>query len=507
MANLREKTYDDSWRWVLLESGSNQEFIFRSPRRRYNVGASGLLLDIPRWVAESHADLDVQSVIATSSKVMLLARTLEAGRQVVHDATESVLRRAPGLDFWGVVEQVVPTHDGVPIPLMSRVAGVHQLHARVRYERPTPHLRAPLLPFSAVCSLTGLAASRLERIADSGKAVPVSEQAHHALQRARDRHRELSATWPGHAFTDLKDDIDSDGWTALIHADGNKVGKLITQIADHGDVEMYHSVSEALENATRTALADAMTMTAGEIPARPWVLPLIVGGDDITVIVDAAYALPFAANYLTAFERRTAADPVLKQLAEATLGHGHLTASAGVVASKAATPFSLVYELVEAVTNVAKAAQDSAPGRSPISFHKAIDAVPASPEIDETAEVPGQSGHVRVRRRAGAFVAPAGAGQEDGPWETAHSVRTLLDAVAVVAGDEPPLSGSRLNDLRMSIGRGVLSSGTLNRMRADGTAAQSFIDAHLVVDDGVTKFTRFLDLYDAPTLTGEGTVS
>lgn len=492
------QAYDDSWHWVLLESGSNQEFIFRSPRRRYSVGASGLLLDIPTWVSEASVGADVVTVISTSSKVLLLARTPEDGRQVVLKATESVLENAPGPDFWGVVEQEIPTEDGVPLPLMNRVADMHKLHAQQRFERATPHLRATLQPFSAVCSLTGVAASRMESTADGGPAVPVSEQAHRALKRAEKRHKTLTADWPLHTF-DTKDEIDSDGWVAIVHADGNRVGQLITKIAS---VDVYQAVSQGLEDATRAALTDAMTATAGHQPKKPWILPLIVGGDDITVIVDAPYALAFAANYLAAFERHTAADPALSVLAQQALEYGHLTASAGVVACKGSTPFSLVYELVEEVTGVAKAAQDSAPGRSPLAFYKAIDAVPESLETQETASVPDQG---VVRRRAGAYVAPSGVGQGDQAWETAHSIRTLLDAVAEVSGDEPPLSGSRLHDLRMALGRGELLRALLNRARADGAAASAFLDAHLVVKDGnELAFTRFLDLYDAPTLTGEG---
>lgn len=510
MANLDDQPYDDSWHWVLLESGSNQEFIFRSPRRRYSVGASGLLLDVPGWVdAACAGSEDVRRVLTTSSKALLLARTPEAGREVVREATRRAMSEAPGLDFWGVVEQEVPrADDGEPRVLMQRVAGLHQLHAQVRYERPTPHLRARLLPFSATCALTGVAASRIEHTADGRGKVPVSEQAYAALERAKTSHADLSQAWPGHALTDLKDEIDTEGYVAIIHADGNKVGQLITGLANHGDVGLYRRVSQALVAATAEALTNAITATAGDQPKRPWILPLIVGGDDITVIVDAQFALAFAANYLTEFEKATANDPDLAGLAGKVMGRRHLTASAGLVACKASTPFSLVYDLVEAATRAAKAAQDDAPARSLLAFIKTTDSVPEASAGGQTTLMPGPDGsRMLVGRRIGAMVAPSGAGVPDTVWAAAHSAQTFVDAVRTLGGKDSPLSGSRVQALRQELARGELTRSTLHRVQADGVAARAFLDAHLLVrdsdDQAAPGFTRVLDLYEALTLLGK----
>lgn len=507
MANLDDQPYDDSWHWVLLESGSNQEFIFRSPRRRYSVGASGLLLDVPGWVdAACAGSEDVRRVITTSSKALLLARTADAGREVVREATQLAMRQAPGLDFWGVVEQEVPREDdGEPRALMRRVAGLHQLHAQVRYERPTPHLRAPLLPFSATCALTGVAASRIEHTADGRGKVPVSEQAHAAIERATTSHADLSEAWPGHALTNLKDEIDTEGYVAIIHADGNKVGHLITGLANDGDVGLYRRVSQSLVAATADALTNAITATAGDQPKQPWILPLIVGGDDITVIVDAQFALALAANYLTEFEKSTANDPDLAGLAHKVLGRTHLTASAGLVACKASTPFSVVYELVENATRIAKAAQDKAPARSLLAFIKTTDSVPEATAGGQTTLMPGPDGsRILVGRRIGAMVAPSGAGVPDTVWAAAHSAQTFVDAVRTLGELESPLTGGRVQALRQELADGELTIGTLRRIRADGKATQEFLDANLWVADSddpeAPGFTRLLDLYEASTL-------
>lgn len=64
----------------------------------------------------------------------------------------------------------------------------------------------------------------------------------------------------------------------------------------------------------------------GTIP----VVPVILGGDDATVITDATYALPFTEKFLTAFEEETGKDALLKYLGpKSRQGTGGCTESTG----------------------------------------------------------------------------------------------------------------------------------------------------------------------------------
>lgn len=75
-------------------------------------------------------------------------------------------------------------------------------------------------------------------------------------------------------------------------------------------------------------------------------MPIVLAGDDITVLAPDRCALAFAANFLRVFEKTAAANPVLGPL--------HLTVAAGVALVKRSYPFSNAYNLAEALCANAK---------------------------------------------------------------------------------------------------------------------------------------------------------
>ncbi|MCC5872271.1 MAG: hypothetical protein JJU22_07755 [Gammaproteobacteria bacterium] len=152
---------------------------------------------------------------------------------------------------------------------------------------------------------------------------------------------------------------------ALIHADGNDFG-IILQRAQHVAaakpdqfIEIFRALSEGVQHATERAVQDAVDQIltpvwreTGMMPARP----IVLGGDDLSILVRADLALPFAKCFLTAFERESAR--ALAQLGEK---HGvdelpeRLTAAAGMVYLRANQPFHLAAALAEDLTREAKA--------------------------------------------------------------------------------------------------------------------------------------------------------
>ena len=46
-------------------------------------------------------------------------------------------------------------------------------------------------------------------------------------------------------------------------------------------------------------------------------VPILLGGDDLTVLTEGRYALPFMETYLKAYEQRTREDPLLGYLGPA----------------------------------------------------------------------------------------------------------------------------------------------------------------------------------------------
>ena len=118
------------------------------------------------------------------------------------------------------------------------------------------------------------------------------------------------------------------------------------------------------------------------------VVPVLVGGDDVTVYTDGRYAIPFAEAYIRHYERLTGEDDLLKELAviAGAPEPGSLTASAGVAIVGRNFPFHIAYDLAEGLVSRGKKLGKK-PGASPcstIDFHVLRDATVLDP--DETLD-------------------------------------------------------------------------------------------------------------------------
>jgi hypothetical protein len=174
-------------------------------------------------------------------------------------------------------------------------------------------------------------------------------------------------------------------WLAVVHADGNNLGELIQKLLKNlalDDVqEGYRQFSETLEAATVEAARTAYREVLAPVyereqeqylnrdrgnkkikqPCLP-IRPVVIGGDDLTVILRAEYAVPFTEAYLAAFERETE-----------NLFKNGLTACAGIAIIKPKYPFHYAADLAEELCSWTKKIvknldKESAP--SSLHFHK-----------------------------------------------------------------------------------------------------------------------------------------
>ena len=93
--------------------------------------------------------------------------------------------------------------------------------------------------------------------------------------------------------------------------------------------------------------------SSGAIP----VVPILLGGDDLTVLTEGRYALPFMASYLTAYEKLTSQDTILRHLSPRARRDGvptPMTAAAGAAVVPRPFPFHLAYTLAERLVAEAK---------------------------------------------------------------------------------------------------------------------------------------------------------
>lgn len=91
-------------------------------------------------------------------------------------------------------------------------------------------------------------------------------------------------------------------YLAFVYADGNEIGSLLSKAKNEQE---YHIISQALSEGTQRALFAALTEVCGIALNRKecWPFEIVnIGGDDITLLIQAGYAWEVAVKFLMNFE-------------------------------------------------------------------------------------------------------------------------------------------------------------------------------------------------------------
>ncbi|MDP3277914.1 MAG: hypothetical protein Q8Q09_22205 [Deltaproteobacteria bacterium] len=143
-----------------------------------------------------------------------------------------------------------------------------------------------------------------------------------------------------------------DEYIAVVHADGNGIGKLFmdSRWTSNDRRELSTALSKSTEAAAQIAARSLIERLGpdwelGRIPLRP----IVLGGDDYTVVLRARDAVPFTECFLDAFEQET------RRLVPDRFHEGKgFTACAGVALVKPEFPFVQAYALAEELCAHAK---------------------------------------------------------------------------------------------------------------------------------------------------------
>lgn len=138
-------------------------------------------------------------------------------------------------------------------------------------------------------------------------------------------------------------------WLAMVHIDGNGLGKIIEEKSGLKDGQeqiksFSHNLDEATKRAARKAvkqLDDKKDEEGKDRFKRIPILPIVLSGDDFTFVCRASVAVEFVNLYLKEFENETA---VLDGL----------TACAGIAFMKSSYPYYYAYNLAEELCGEAK---------------------------------------------------------------------------------------------------------------------------------------------------------
>lgn len=565
---------------VMLQTNSNQPFIFSSPRLREQIGASFEITLLSRWVKEAAFDMKLPSMSTSEKGIKVLPATFwvsdssgkvivrftksdgnpeSLAKQLIREVTLRALTEAPGLDVTGVFIPAAPgALEAKDLEKLDRAFSEYSLNRR------PAAARFPQFPFLERGSESALPASprlseddcrEMRRYARETLKVPLlpdgdtnfspptqtDQDAQDSLslpsriKRAWSRSaRRLQLqevvsrwspdnpdTWPKKierlnedpfqlegAFQDLPQAANSQGMLAslssvgVIHIDGNGVGAIMRDLG-----EAFNTVEGNLSNLKPAAYwreEDPCTPDENNIfqwfimevnyrldgivkeaVARSWadveylanddnidlvpVVPVLVGGDDVTVYTDGRYAIPFAEAYVRHYAKLTKDDDLLSVLAIVAGGKkpdaperdcfkiedyiiqepGPLTASAGVAIVGRNFPFHIAYNLAEELVSRGKKLGKK-PGTVPcstIDFHVLRDATVLDPDdtLDEykgRVQRPFLVGHYAPERIGEAATASASgeAPQSQDQW------KRVLQAVAIFNGKDPDSPDKALGD-------------------------------------------------------------
>ena len=157
----------------------------------------------------------------------------------------------------------------------------------------------------------------------------------------------------------IEDITQKNDWIAIIHADGNGLGQVVQKVGY--DPVKFKAFSEKLDEATTASAISAYKAVKEQfndsevIPIRP----IVLGGDDLTLVCRADLALDFVETFIQEFENNTR--KMLVHNGESLLANvfenetdKRLTACAGIAYIKSSFPFYYGYNLAEALCSQAK---------------------------------------------------------------------------------------------------------------------------------------------------------
>lgn len=497
--------------WVVIETGGNQAYVFASNRQATNVGASELIARAgTAWVHDAAQMVRsgpgappgvwVDEVVSASGKALLLVDSERTGRRIIRAVTERALHDAPGLDIWGVVD---PRPIVCDAEVGQALAQAYRHHAAVRSRRPPVQLRHPTLPFTQPCRYSGGPATALEKEGELTAKFPRSagiDAAWRARNRGRDRMAsELSETAVVQP-TRLNNGVNHAGWVAVVHADGNGIGEVFRNLPSAYAGDIFLDRLAAFSSALAAVTAEALRRAVGTQPdLKDWVLPLVLGGDDMTAMMHARVAYPVTVEFLRQFAVLSARNEAITEVVArtgGTVGPGRagLSACAGIVFVKPQRSFAEAYQIAEALCTSAKQVKTVAPGVGAVDCHVLHDSVGRSiAKVREPLTVTSGNGG-QLRLWAGPIVvteSPRLPGREELPWldDTAAAwVRTRHE--------------SRLRDAMHGLrpGRGLLSRTAMHTLRAamlesaEATQrAREQVLAWVRPDPGADATRRYLD--------------
>lgn len=493
---------------VLIETSGNQSFIFSTNKLKENIGASEVTYRAgTQWILEAVAKVNqmqplsvwtnsqrlremlcdekknppieknecqAEIIIATSGKALILTKDPDKAREIISSVTKKALIEAPGLDIAGVF---VPINNWQKQnSLAEAIRAVHKCFEKTRSLRPSPESRFLRLPIIADCAVSGLPASKLDKNPEN-QLIPISKVSdvkREASTKAIERLQNLDSRLMGD-INKLEKlfEREETPWLAIVHADGNGLGQIFLNFEDYigndksnrAYINKYRKFSLELDECTEAAFKQAIEVLSSK-KENLSVVPLIVGGDDLTVVCHGEYALEFTRVFLQEFEKQTQEKSRIAEVARSAFQVSRLSACAGISIIKRHFPFSVAYKLAEDLIKSAKevkrkVTKADSNGKTPfpcsaIDFHILYET--SGIELETIRKKLGRDSNTLLYNRpyivSDMEYLNSAKGKE---WAKQHKWERLSKRVSLLHGkdseksDRPPISSSQSHAIRTAL--------------------------------------------------------
>lgn len=316
-----------------------QDFIFKTNKLQEIVGASEIVKNIEEEFLKisGYAREDKNLILNAAGNIKAIFDDEELLKKVVSDFPKIIMKNAYGI----TISQAIVTMTGEKID--EKIA-IRELETKLKTQR-----NKPTIPLDITIGMMALN-PKTSRPA-------VSKKDSEMLDMATVQKRDAYKKWFDKNIENEKDfenskEMDyianSKGKVAIIHADGNNIGQILTKLKIP-----LSEFSSKLTNATKISFLEAK----GDFKK---IRQIVLGGDDMTIICDASIALSITKVFLEVFEKET------KKIIE-----GGMSACAGIAFANKKYPFHYAASLAEELCSVAKKQAKKINNNAPscIMFH------------------------------------------------------------------------------------------------------------------------------------------
>ena len=326
-----------------------QDFIFKTNELKHIVGASELVEQICKSDFDEFAK-NGEYVVRAAGNIKFIFNSKEDCQKVVREFPKKVMTKAPGI----TISQAVVAFDD------DFGKAIDDLEALLKVQRnkPSRSVTSGLIGIKRANN-TGQPVACVKKVGEKKIYIDEPTLKKEGSQNVKglcEKSFGKDALIEKKIAYNISDITDKNDWIAIIHADGNGLGKIVQKVGKQKD--MFRDFSQKLDLATKEAANHAFKDVSSKfadkqiIPIRP----VVLSGDDMTVIIRGDLAIDYAKAFISAFEEKTKEHlgVILREQHVFTEDKDYLTACAGIAFIKSSYPFYYGYQLAEGLCGEAK---------------------------------------------------------------------------------------------------------------------------------------------------------